>query len=180
MGLYGRPGVGILPFNDHPTSPDDRQWATIKDCVGDCDSYSSVAPPSPQPGRGQASPLLWTVLASRVVGIVGARLVLALLRSPSQLALHSHGDWPTEPLMVPSCRPDPPCHPEPIRFTQGKLREGSRSMGVEMLRCAQHDRVPQHDKIPLSPRPLLKSRLEHASRRITKTCFSLMLYTVTD
>jgi len=31
------------------------------------------------------------------------------------------------------------CHPEPIRFAQGKLREGSGSMGAEMLRCTQHD-----------------------------------------
>jgi len=33
----------------------------------------------------------------------------------------------------------PGCHPEPIRFAQGKLREGSLLMGREMLRCAQHD-----------------------------------------
>ena len=26
-----------------------------------------------------------------------------------------------------------------MRFAQGKLREGSLSMGKEMLRCAQHD-----------------------------------------
>jgi len=33
------------------------------------------------------------------------------------------------------------CHPEPIRCAQGKLREGSGSMGNEMLplRCAQDD-----------------------------------------
>ncbi len=31
------------------------------------------------------------------------------------------------------------CHPEHIRSAQGKLREGSGSMGAEMLRCAQHD-----------------------------------------
>jgi hypothetical protein len=29
--------------------------------------------------------------------------------------------------------------PPPMRFAQGKLREGSGSMGQEMLRCAQHD-----------------------------------------
>jgi hypothetical protein len=29
--------------------------------------------------------------------------------------------------------------PPPIRSAQGKLREGSGSMGTEMLRCAQHD-----------------------------------------
>ena len=35
------------------------------------------------------------------------------------------------------------CHPEPIRCTQGKLREGSGSTGTEMLplRFAQHDRA---------------------------------------
>jgi hypothetical protein len=31
------------------------------------------------------------------------------------------------------------CHPEPIRFAQGKLREGSLSMGKEMLSEAKHD-----------------------------------------
>ena len=31
----------------------------------------------------------------------------------------------------------PSCHPE--------RSEGSRSVGVEMLRCAQHDNVPMHD-----------------------------------
>jgi hypothetical protein len=52
---------------------------------------------------------------------------------------------------------DPACHPEPIRFAQGKLREGALgklregacSVGTEMLRCAQHDKVPQHDKVGL-------------------------------
>src|SRR5713226_240966 len=33
------------------------------------------------------------------------------------------------------------CHPEPIRFAQGKLREGSGSMGKEILRFAQDDRI---------------------------------------
>ncbi len=32
-------------------------------------------------------------------------------------------------------RPVIVCHPEPIRFAQGKLREGSSSMGREILRC---------------------------------------------
>ncbi len=31
------------------------------------------------------------------------------------------------------------CHPEPMRFAQGKLREGSGSTGGEILRCAQDD-----------------------------------------
>ena len=31
------------------------------------------------------------------------------------------------------------CHPEPMRFAQGKLREGSLSTGKEILRSAQHD-----------------------------------------
>jgi len=31
------------------------------------------------------------------------------------------------------------CHPEPIRFAQGKLREGSGSPDTEILRCAQDD-----------------------------------------
>src|SRR5260370_40015444 len=35
----------------------------------------------------------------------------------------------------------PPCHPEPMRFAQGKLREGSVASGSEILRCAQHDRA---------------------------------------
>ena len=36
-------------------------------------------------------------------------------------------------------RPVIVCHPEPIRFAQGKLREGSLSMGREMLSAAKHD-----------------------------------------
>jgi len=32
---------------------------------------------------------------------------------------------------------DNACHPEPIRFAQGKLHEGSGSTGAEILRCAQ-------------------------------------------
>ena len=32
------------------------------------------------------------------------------------------------------------CHPEPMRFAQGKLPEGSPSVDAEMLRCAQHDK----------------------------------------
>src|SRR5260370_16056593 len=31
------------------------------------------------------------------------------------------------------------CHPEPMRFAQGKLREGSGSTGAEILRFAQGD-----------------------------------------
>src|SRR6266496_1703373 len=31
------------------------------------------------------------------------------------------------------------CHPEHIRYAQCKLREGSLSSGVEMLRCTQHN-----------------------------------------
>ncbi len=31
------------------------------------------------------------------------------------------------------------CHPEPMRFAQGKLREGAGSMGKEILRFAQDD-----------------------------------------
>jgi len=38
-------------------------------------------------------------------------------------------------------RPAMFCHPEPIRFAQGKLREGSVAMGTEMLRYAQHDKT---------------------------------------
>jgi hypothetical protein len=33
----------------------------------------------------------------------------------------------------------PSCHPE--------RSEGSRVMGAEMLRCAQHDKSVQHDKV---------------------------------
>src|SRR6266496_2669392 len=35
----------------------------------------------------------------------------------------------------------PGCHPEHIRFAQCKLHEGSGSIGLEMLRYAQHDNV---------------------------------------
>jgi len=31
------------------------------------------------------------------------------------------------------------CHPEPMRFAQGKLREGAGSTGAEILRFAQDD-----------------------------------------
>ncbi len=31
------------------------------------------------------------------------------------------------------------CHPEPFASLKGKLREGSVSMGRQMLRFAQHD-----------------------------------------
>ena len=31
------------------------------------------------------------------------------------------------------------CHSEPIRCSQGKLREESVSQGTEILRCAQND-----------------------------------------
>jgi len=57
------------------------------------------------------------------------------------------------------------CHPEPIRFAQGKLREGSSSMGNEMLRCAQHDKTESaslsyaHDQI--STGYLIDHSLEH-------------------
>ena len=47
----------------------------------------------------------------------------------------------------------PFCHPEHIRFAQGKLREGSVSSGVEMLplRCAQgFGSRAQQDNDPLS------------------------------
>jgi len=33
------------------------------------------------------------------------------------------------------------CHPEPIRSAQRKLREGSGSMGREMLSGAKHDKT---------------------------------------
>ena len=36
------------------------------------------------------------------------------------------------------------CHPEHIRFTQCKFREGSVALGKEILRCAQDDRVVIH------------------------------------
>jgi|SRR6266404_4292867 len=34
----------------------------------------------------------------------------------------------------------PGCHPEPIRFAQGKLRDGSVRPSSQTLRCAQGDR----------------------------------------
>jgi len=33
------------------------------------------------------------------------------------------------------------CHPEPIRFAQGKLREGSVRPSRQTLRCAQGDKI---------------------------------------
>jgi hypothetical protein len=41
---------------------------------------------------------------------------------------------PEVPCMLP-----PKCHPEHVRCAQGKLREGSVTVGYEMLRCAQDD-----------------------------------------
>jgi hypothetical protein len=38
------------------------------------------------------------------------------------------------------------CHPEHIRSTQCKLREGSIALGSEMLRCAQHDSTVTYDE----------------------------------
>ncbi len=55
--------------------------------------------------------------------------------------------------MAPACHPErsegsgsmaPACHPE--------RSEGSGSMGVEMLRYAQQDRIPQQDRAVLLPR----------------------------
>ena len=34
------------------------------------------------------------------------------------------------------------CHPEPFASLEGKLREGSGSLGEEILRCAQDDKTP--------------------------------------
>ena len=34
---------------------------------------------------------------------------------------------------------DNACHPEPMRFAQGKLREGSGAPDAQILRCAQDD-----------------------------------------
>ncbi len=72
------------------------------------------------------------------------------LPGPSCHPEHSEGSLPG-----PSCHPErsegslpgPSCHPE--------RSEGSLSMGVEMLRCAQHDSVRQHDKgcPPAAPAP---------------------------
>jgi len=33
------------------------------------------------------------------------------------------------------------CHPEPMRFAQGKLREGSVRPSRQTLRCAQGDKI---------------------------------------
>ncbi|HEX6109726.1 MAG TPA: hypothetical protein VFZ02_09985, partial [Ktedonobacteraceae bacterium] len=82
-----------------------------------------------------------------------------------------------------------PCHPEPIRFAQGKLREGPVELGAEMLRCAQHDssvphaassacppersegsvtlgsevlRCAQHDSAVLLPRPRLDVKVSRS------------------
>src|SRR5437667_1734961 len=54
-------------------------------------------------------------------------------RVPSTLG--SHKEEVTSSLLQKSLC----CHPEHIRCTECKLREGSLSSGVEMLRCAQHD-----------------------------------------
>jgi hypothetical protein len=52
------------------------------------------------------------------------------------------GVWLLPSIVPRAAAPD--CHPEHIRFTQCKLREGSVAMGAEMLRCAQHDRAVTH------------------------------------
>jgi hypothetical protein len=36
------------------------------------------------------------------------------------------------------------CHAEPFAAAQGKLREGSVTIGRQMLRCAQHDSAGNH------------------------------------
>ena len=61
----------------------------------------------------------------------------------------------------------PSCHSEPIRCAQGKLREGSGAVGVEMLRYAQHDKVLEYDKMHQYDRVLL-ALLDQALR----VCYS--------
>jgi len=69
------------------------RWGKPLDYVGACNSYSMVAlswPHSgdhPTPWRGQASPLLYLRIGLTGPSIVGATLVVALLRSHSDLAL---------------------------------------------------------------------------------------------
>ncbi len=47
------------------------------------------------------------------------------------------------------------CHAEPIRCTQGKLREASRGPSRETLRGAQGDTVWQLMLTPMEQAPLL-------------------------
>jgi hypothetical protein len=74
------------------------------------------------------------------------------------------------------------CHPEPIRFAQGKLREGSGSRGTEMLRFAQHDIAWITDIMTLPlwpPRCVLMLPPQHDSVWITDimTHFTLIVST---
>jgi hypothetical protein len=59
---------------------------------------------------------------------------LDLLRAAGQQPLLAH--LPPSASGAGRC---PGCHPEPMRFAQGKLREGSGSPDAEILRCAQDD-----------------------------------------
>src|SRR6266851_5017126 len=60
------------------------------------------------------------------------------------------------------------CHTEPMRFAQGKLREGSGSPDAELLRCAQDDsRTPlksAHGKPSLQMSSIMKE-LESYARK---------------
>jgi hypothetical protein len=52
------------------------------------------------------------------------------------------------------------CHPEPMRFAQGKLSAGSGSPDAQILRCAQDDsQDTAHNPLTAS---LLSKRLTHS------------------
>ena len=43
------------------------------------------------------------------------------------------------------------CHSEPIRYAQGKLREGPIAQGTGCFAAAQHDNISWDDRVLLSP-----------------------------
>jgi len=78
-------------------------------------------------------------VAAKVAFILGSRKGAEFLRKQqiAGLLVREDGTWEAvEPWPVQFMYG---CHPEPFASLKGKLREGSVSMGREMLRCAQHD-----------------------------------------
>jgi hypothetical protein len=75
----------------------------------------------------------------------------------------------------------PGCHPEPIRFAQGKLREGSVARGSEMLRCAQHDRAGTPAVSPVVTLSEAKGLFRWACPRQAPLCLTIaLIYISTD
>jgi hypothetical protein len=102
-------GRGVLPVHlahskEQPRSHPQR--ATMKDSVSECDIYAIVATFWSHPGEDKPSPLLWTGLASRFVGIVRAHPCgrPAAVALPSRL-LHSLCHSPIESEDPPHIHP---------------------------------------------------------------------------